>query len=129
MNISSHVKYDVFYHNICTYCYDSGERLNLPVDSGTVEMLCGIQTSNPDAVFTWLKDGKSITRTPVFYKDNGRVLVLPDFTPADNGKYTCITNDKSMSSSSTDLTYVDPGEVVVISPLIHCMCKGLASGV
>nr|XP_022304452.1 uncharacterized protein LOC111111646 isoform X11 [Crassostrea virginica] len=91
-----------------------GERLNLPVDSGTVETLCGIQTSNPDAVFTWLKDGKPVTRTPVFYKDNGRVLVLPDFTPADNGKYTCITNDKSMSSSSTDLTYVDPGRAVAV---------------
>lgn len=78
-------------------------------------MLCGIQTNNPNAIFTWLKDGQPITRTPVFYKDDGRVLVLPNFTPADNGKYTCVTNDKSMSSSSTDIQYVDPGKNFLFS--------------
>uniref|UniRef100_A0A8W8MD07 Uncharacterized protein n=1 Tax=Magallana gigas TaxID=29159 RepID=A0A8W8MD07_MAGGI len=91
-----------------------GSRLELPLDSGTAEMLCGIQTNNPNAIFTWLKDGQPITRTPVFYKDDGRVLVLPNFTPADNGKYTCVTNDKSMSSSSTDIQYVDPGTAVAV---------------
>lgn len=96
--------------HVFRWYHSPGSRLELPLDSGTAEMLCGIQTNNPNAIFTWLKDGQPITRTPVFYKDDGRVLVLPNFTPADNGKYTCVTNDKSMSSSSTDIQYVDPGK-------------------
>lgn len=96
--------------HVLRWVHFTGARLDLPLDSGTAEMLCGIQTNNPNAIFTWLKDGQPITRKPVFYKDDGRVLVLPNFTPADNGKYTCVTNDKSMSSSSTEIKYVDPGK-------------------
>lgn len=96
--------------HVLRWVHFTGARLDLPLDSGTAEMLCGIQTNNPNAIFTWLKDGQPIMRKPVFYKDDGRVLVLPNFTPADNGKYTCVTNDKSMSSSSTEIKYVDPGK-------------------
>lgn len=84
--------------------------MDLPLESGTVELLCGVQMSNPNAVFTWMKDGQPLTKTPVYYKDDGRVLVLPDFSPADDGKYTCVTNDRMMSSSSTNLRYVNPGK-------------------
>jgi hypothetical protein len=88
--------------------------LNLPLESGTVELLCGVQTTNPNAIFTWMKDGQPLTRTPrpVFYKDDGRVLVIPDFASADDGKYTCVTNDETLSSSSATLNYISPGFLV-----------------
>lgn len=108
--LKSSLKWKKGKKHVFRWYHSPGSRLELPLDSGTAEMLCGIQTNNPNAIFTWLKDGQPITRTPVFYKDDGRVLVLPNFTPADNGKYTCVTNDKSMSSSSTDIQYVDPGK-------------------
>jgi hypothetical protein len=86
-----------------------GGKLDLPLDSGTAELLCGVHTSNPNAVFTWLKDGRHIDRTPIFYKDDGRVLVIPDFKPSDNGEYECVTNDEVLSSATTALKYISPG--------------------
>lgn len=86
-----------------------GSPIDLPTQDGVVELYCGVKNPNPNAVFTWMKDGRPITRNPVYYKNDGRVLVIPDFEPADNGRYTCITNDNILSSSSTLLNYVSPG--------------------
>ncbi|XP_061179522.1 uncharacterized protein LOC133188156 [Saccostrea echinata] len=118
-----------------------GGTLDLPLESGTAELLCGVQTSNPNAVFTWMKDGQPLTRTPVYYQDDGRVLVIPDFSPADDGKYTCIVNDRMMSTSSTDVRYINPGmasaayntpeknAVINDKAEIYCNIPNLAPGV
>lgn len=97
----------LYYYEI-RYC-NLGSPMDLPTQDGVVELYCGVKNSNPNAVFTWMKDGLLITRNPVYYKNDGRVLVIPDFEPADNGRYTCITNDNILSSSSTILDYVSPG--------------------
>ena len=89
-----------------------GRPQNIPIQNGAVELLCGAQTTNPNAVFTWLKDGFPLKRTPVYYKNDGRVLIIPNFTPEDNGRYTCVTNDNSLRSSSTMLNFVSPGIIL-----------------
>lgn len=86
-----------------------GGTLDLPLDSGTAELLCGVHTADPNAVFTWMKDGRPLTRAPVYYKDDGRVLVIPDFKPDDNGEYECVTNDNVLSSAAMRLNYISPG--------------------
>lgn len=96
-----------------------GGTLDLPLESGAVQMLCGIQATNPNAIFTWMKDGQPLTRTPVYYKDDGRILVIPDFTPADDGKYTCVTNDDTLSSSSATLNYISPGLLIYLMQLYY----------
>ena len=85
--------------------------MTYPLMSGRAEIMCGIQTTNPNILFRWLKDGRPLQRMkPTYYMYNGRILVMMGFSPEDNGKYTCVTNDGSMSSASTRLSYTSPGK-------------------
>lgn len=90
---------------------------------------CGIQTNDPNILIRWLKDGQPIRRmNPTYYMYNGRILVLMGVTASDNGRYTCVANDRTMSSSSTNLQYEKPGQFLllyIINNLLfhwHCLC-------
>lgn len=90
---------------------------------------CGIQTNDPNILIRWLKDGQPIRRmNPTYYMYNGRILVLMGVTASDDGRYTCVANDRTMSSSSTNLQYENPGQFLllyIINNLLfhwHCLC-------
>lgn len=83
-----------------------------PIIGGRVEIMCGLQISNPNTIIRWLKDGRPLRRMkPTYYMYNGRSLVLFGFSAADNGRYTCVANDGSMSSASTSLSFTTPGNL------------------
>lgn len=85
--------------------------MSYPIDGGVMYLRCGIQTNNPNTLIRWLKDGRPIRRmNPTYYMYNGRILVLTGVTASDNGRYTCVANDRAMSSSSTNLQYENPGQ-------------------
>ena len=87
----------------------AGQPLPYPVNAGAMYLRCGIQTTNPNTIIRWLKDGRPLRRMkPTYYMYNGRILVLMGFTPEDNGRYTCVANDRTMSSSSTKLQFDNP---------------------
>lgn len=85
--------------------------MSYPLMAGRAEIICGIQTNDMNAVIRWLKNGRPIQRAPpTYHLWNGRVLVLMGFSASDNGQYTCVVNDGTMSTSSTRLQYQNPGQ-------------------
>lgn len=103
--------------------------MSYPIDGGVMYLRCGIQTNDPNILIRWLKDGRPIRRmNPTYYMYNGRILVLMGVTASDNGRYTCVANDRTMSSSSTNLQYENPGQfllIYIINNLLfhwHCLC-------
>jgi hypothetical protein len=94
-----------------------------PINGGRMYLRCGIQTNNPNTIIRWLKNGLPIRRTqPTYYMYNGRILVLMGFSEYDNGRYTCVANDRFMSSSSTRLQYQNPG-----IRYLHSISSGIES--